>query len=76
MVAFWRSVAHHLELMLHHPLAAPWWDRLFGTYRAQPEAGHEGLTIGLELFRDPSELRLDRMLMQSLRRERAAERLE
>ena len=19
----------------------PWWDRLFGTYRAQPEAGHE-----------------------------------
>ena len=54
----------------------PWWDRLFGTYRAQPEAGHEGMTIGLELFRDPSELRLDRMLMQPLRREHAAERLE
>lgn len=24
------------------------WDRLFRTYRAQPEAGHEGMTIGLE----------------------------
>ena len=31
----------------------PWWDRLFGTYRAQPAAGHEGMTIGLAQFRDP-----------------------
>ena len=51
----------------------PWWDRLFGTYRAQPAAGHEAMTIGLTLFRDPSELRLDRILMQPLRRERALE---
>lgn len=42
----------------------PWWDRLFGTYRAQPAAGHEGMTIGIEQFRDPRELRLDRMLIQ------------
>lgn len=47
----------------------PWWDRLFGTYRAQPEAGHAGMTIGLEQFRDPNELRLDRMLTQPLREE-------
>jgi hypothetical protein len=45
----------------------PWWDRLFGTYRAQPEAGHEGMTIGIDRFRDPAELRLDRMLLQPLR---------
>ena len=45
----------------------PWWDRLFGTYRPQPVAGHEGMTIGIEQFRDPSELRLDRMLLQPLR---------
>jgi sterol desaturase/sphingolipid hydroxylase (fatty acid hydroxylase superfamily) len=45
----------------------PWWDRLFGTYRAEPAAGHEGMTIGLDSFRDPRELRLDRMLMQPLR---------
>ena len=31
----------------------PWWDRLFGTYRAQPAAGHERMTIGLEQFREP-----------------------
>jgi sterol desaturase/sphingolipid hydroxylase (fatty acid hydroxylase superfamily) len=47
----------------------PWWDRLFGTYRAQPEAGHEGMTIGIEQFREPDDLRLDRMLLQPLRDE-------
>jgi sterol desaturase/sphingolipid hydroxylase (fatty acid hydroxylase superfamily) len=25
----------------------PWWDYLLGTYRAQPEQGHEGMEIGL-----------------------------
>ena len=43
---------------------APWWDRLFGTYCAQPTGGHEKMTIGIEQFRDPRELRLDRMLLQ------------
>ena len=52
----------------------PWWDRLFGTYRDQPAAGHEAMTIGLRLFRDPGELRLDRMLLQPLRREPSEER--
>lgn len=42
----------------------PWWDRLFGTYRAQPEAGHEAMIIGIEQFRSPRELWLDRMLLQ------------
>ena len=42
----------------------PWWDRLFGTYRAQPEAGHDAMIIGIEGFRDTRELRLDRMLLQ------------
>jgi len=31
----------------------PWWDRIFGTYRAQPQKGHEGMTIGLNQFREP-----------------------
>jgi len=30
----------------------PWWDRLFGTYRAQPRGGHEGMTIGIRTFRE------------------------
>jgi len=45
----------------------PWWDRLLGTYRAQPKAGHEGMTIGIEQFRTAGDLRLDRMLLQPLR---------
>lgn len=45
----------------------PWWDRLFGTYRAQPLAGHERMTIGVEQFRSPRELWLDRMLLQPFR---------
>lgn len=45
---------------------ASWWDRLFGTYRAQPEAGHEGMTIGLSQFREPKNLNLGRMLVQPL----------
>ncbi|AFM24784.1 sterol desaturase family protein [Desulfomonile tiedjei] len=36
----------------------PWWDRLMGTYRDQPRLGHEGMTIGLNQFRDPSRLTL------------------
>jgi sterol desaturase/sphingolipid hydroxylase (fatty acid hydroxylase superfamily) len=45
----------------------PWWDRLFGTYRAEPEAGHESMTIGLPVFRDSRELRLDRLVTQPFR---------
>jgi sterol desaturase/sphingolipid hydroxylase (fatty acid hydroxylase superfamily) len=45
----------------------PWWDRLFGTYRAQPAAGHEAMTIGIGQFRNTREQWLDRMLTQPFR---------
>lgn len=45
----------------------PWWDRLLGTYRPQPTDGHSEMTIGLNEFRDPKELRLDRLLIQPFR---------
>ncbi len=51
----------------------PWWDRLFGTYRALPEAGHDHMTIGLPIFRDPRELRIDRLLTQPFREDSADE---
>lgn len=65
---------------VHHSLVAcetnsnfgfnlPWWDRLFGTYRAQPAAGHDAMIIGIEQFREPVEQRLDRMLTQPFRDE-------
>ena len=45
-----------------------WWDRLFGTYRAEPVDGQLGLTIGLAEFRDPADQRLLPLLLQPFRR--------
>jgi len=48
----------------------PWWDRLFGTYRAQPRAGQLGMTIGIHGHTDPREVaRLDGMLLMPFRGE-------
>jgi len=32
------------------------WDRIFGTYIAQPRGGHEGMTIGIHKYRDPKQV--------------------
>jgi sterol desaturase/sphingolipid hydroxylase (fatty acid hydroxylase superfamily) len=40
----------------------PWWDRIFGTYKSQPAAGHDNMVIGLANFRDPKGLTLHRLL--------------
>jgi sterol desaturase/sphingolipid hydroxylase (fatty acid hydroxylase superfamily) len=40
------------------------WDRLFRTYRPQPRDGHETMTIGLDIFRDPRQRYLDKLLIQ------------
>jgi sterol desaturase/sphingolipid hydroxylase (fatty acid hydroxylase superfamily) len=48
----------------------PWWDRLFGTYRAQPRAGHDAMVIGIHGHTDPHEVaRLDGMLLLPFRGE-------
>lgn len=41
----------------------PWWDRLFGTYRDQPEEGHTDMTIGLKEYRDAKKLKLQDLLI-------------
>lgn len=46
----------------------PYWDRLFGTYRDQPQLGHEGMTIGLDTFREAGDLHLHKMLIQPFKR--------
>jgi len=38
------------------------WDRLFGTYRAQPEKGHDGVQIGLPEYQDKPTYQLGWML--------------
>jgi len=40
-----------------------WWDRLFGTYRREPEAGHLQMKIGLNGYSDPKYLQLSQMLI-------------
>jgi sterol desaturase/sphingolipid hydroxylase (fatty acid hydroxylase superfamily) len=63
---------HHSVIVQEHNsnfgFNLPWWDRLFGTYRASPEAGHQVMTIGILELRDPAEQRLDRMMTQPWRR--------
>ena len=62
---------HRVHHSVHAPLtnsnfgfSLPWWDRLFGTYVAQPPEGHTEMEIGLEDFRDPKQVdRLPGMLM-------------
>jgi sterol desaturase/sphingolipid hydroxylase (fatty acid hydroxylase superfamily) len=43
---------HACETNSNFGFNLPWWDYLLGTYRAEPRDGHEGMTIGLEQFRD------------------------
>ena len=64
------SVLRH-ETDSNYGFNLPWWDRIFGTYRPLPEAGHTAMTIGLPSFRDPGELRLDRLLTQPFRHDAA-----
>ena len=46
---------HRHETNSNFGFNLPWWDRAFGTYRAQPRDGHDGMTIGIETFRDPKQ---------------------
>jgi sterol desaturase/sphingolipid hydroxylase (fatty acid hydroxylase superfamily) len=46
----------------------PWWDRLLGTYRAQPHDGHDRMLLGIKQFRSSRELWIDRLLLQPFRR--------
>ena len=40
------------------------WDRLFGTYRAQPDDGHDDMVIGIDTFRDSAQCsHLHRLLL-------------
>ena len=42
----------------------PWWNRLLGTYKAQPEDNHLKMTIGLNQFRESRYLRFHWLLIQ------------
>lgn len=44
----------------------PWWDRLLGTYLAQPRSGHEAMEIGINGFRDRKSTNFFWLLIQPL----------
>lgn len=46
----------------------PWWDRLFGTYHAQPIKGHLNMEIGLEEYRDVDRSGLLKLLIIPFKR--------
>lgn len=55
------------ETNSNYGFSLSWWDRLLGTYVAQPRLGHDAMQIGIEQFRDTRELWLDRLLTQPFR---------
>jgi sterol desaturase/sphingolipid hydroxylase (fatty acid hydroxylase superfamily) len=76
-IARWIVVTPQMH-QVHHSIARaetdsnfgfnlPWWDRLFGTYRAKPAAGENGIVIGLPIFRNVAELRIAKLLTQPFR---------
>ena len=53
---------HYDESSSNFGFNLPWWDRLFGTYRSEPQQGHLGMSIGLAEHRDAGALTLPRLL--------------
>ena len=73
--SFFRWFVVTPDMHRHHSITAvetnsnfgftlPWWDRLTGTYRDQPVAGHDAMMIRIQQFREARELGPDRMLLQ------------
>jgi len=53
---------HRAETDSNFGFVLPWWDRMFGTYRAEPAAGQERMVVGIESFRTGRDLWLDRLV--------------
>jgi len=65
---------HHSDIRSetdsNYGFCLPWWDRLFGTYTAQPSRGHSGMGIGIGRFGTRRDQWLDRLLIQPFRNDR------
>lgn len=47
----------------------PWWDRIFGTYQAQPSMGHAQMEIGIESFQDSQSTKFLPLLKQPFKKD-------
>lgn len=54
--------SHQPETDSNYGQVFPWWDRVFGTYCAEPENGYDAMILGLAEFRSPRDQILDRLL--------------
>lgn len=54
---------HAVETDSNFGFVLPWWDRLFGTYRAEPTAGQVRMVVGIATFRTDRDLWLDRLVL-------------
>ena len=65
---------HHSDIRIetdsNYGFCLPWWDRLFGTYTAQPGRGHDGMGIGIGRYGSSRDQWLDRLLIQPFRRDK------
>jgi len=59
---------HRPETDANYGFNLPWWDRLFGTYVAQPRDGHQTMAIGLGAYQDARPTRLGWSLLLPFRR--------
>ena len=67
----------HRETHSNFGFNLPWWDYLMGTYRPQPQAGHERMQIGLTTFAEEKQVdRLPGMLTLPFKRNKPAPMIE
>ena len=74
----WALVTPDMHRIHHRPASSEhdrnygfnltWWDRLFGSYRDQPGAPQETMTLGLDEFRSKADQGLGALLLQPLRK--------
>jgi sterol desaturase/sphingolipid hydroxylase (fatty acid hydroxylase superfamily) len=57
---------HRFETDSNFGFVFPWWDRMFGTYRADPAGGQTQMVVGIETFRTGRDLWLDRLVLNPL----------
>lgn len=59
---------HHSVLRTEHDrnfsFHVSWWDRVFGSYRKNPEIAQSVMPLGLESFREPADQRLSALLQE------------
>lgn len=68
---------HHSEVDAEHHknfgFNFPWWDRVFGSYQAQPSMGHEEMNIGIKGYGESQSIGLPALLMQPFRKDQESE---